>query len=131
MKCIEKSIKKTKGFKNIFRFSSILVILIIILLPFDILNAVFENNKQKIKDYISYSDIDIQKEDEEYYYEWLKLEFNDYSKEKLQKLYTKNLYFSIVFYVLYFLFINWLIDMFLVSFYKRQILANGKKSSLN
>ena len=122
---VKKSIKKTKWFKSVFRFLVLSIILSLFILPFDIFSSVVENNMKKIKDYMNYKKGVITYDD--YYYEWLKLEFNNYTKEDFEKEYYTNRNFSFILYIFFFLFINWLFDMLMVSFYKRQLKLWTKK----
>ena len=116
---VKKSIEKTKGFKNIFKFLVLSIIFSLTLLPFNILSWIFEHNLEKIKDYTNYKNNMTTGND--YYYEWLKIEFSDYDKQDFEIEYNKNLIFLLFFHVFAFLFINWLFGMLLVSFYKREL----------
>ena len=125
---IKKSFKLTSGFKIFFRFVVTAILVVIISLPFSIPLNYFSYNNDRLSNYIEYKvNPDSFSENDFYYIEWLKNEFDWQDLVKLSKTLNKNIKYRMLLEVLNFLFIYGLFEMFIVSFYKRELLWKKRK----
>ena len=87
---VKKSFKITKWYKKLFKFSLIILILFILILPFEKTSKYFENKKIDIINYFNYTNYSEEEKenlnlnpDEIYYYQELLLEYSWKDKEIL------------------------------------------------
>lgn len=122
---IKKSISLTKWYKKILKIIPILFLFFLITYPFQNLLTSFENKQYNIENYMLYKKST--KENREslnssqlLYYHSLELE---YGKEK-NLLWKTNKYWILLILLKIFniMFIYWLIEMIIVSFYKRELI---------
>ncbi|MDP2090288.1 MAG: hypothetical protein Q8K30_01705 [Candidatus Gracilibacteria bacterium] len=124
--CIKSSFNKTKKIKSFIKFSFLVIIFLIIILPVKFVGVMLDNNLKMVTDYSIYSNLnDNDKEKatalKPYYYQSLELEFRGYNDEKLEQIANKNEIYLVLFSILSFLFLNGLFLMVLTSFYKREL----------
>lgn len=123
-KCIEKSWKITNWWKNILRLLAVLFILIIALLPISIIEKGINNTYNDMRNYelflqLSESDKLQLQNSNPYYYGELWVKYSNIWIIDLQKNIQIYYYIILLFNIATFIFIAWLIEMFMVSFYKR------------
>jgi hypothetical protein len=123
---VKKSFKITKGWKKPIKLLIILFLSLIIIFPFLIIDETLNNTYNDIRNYELFQStweknrLTLQNEDP-YYYAELQMKYKDISTEDLQKN-IQIYYYLIVFYnIIAFLLIGGLIEMVLVSFYKREL----------
>jgi hypothetical protein len=123
---IKKSFEITKGWKKPFKLLWILLVFGIIIAPFTVIDESFNNTYEDIRNYELYQStweknkLALQ-EDKPYYYAELQMKYKDISVKDLQKN-IQIYYYLIVFYnIIAFLLIWGLIEMIMVSFYKREL----------
>ena len=124
---VKESFKLTKWYINIVKILFIIIIFTLLILPFEKTLKYFENNKEDIINYIVYNNAkDEEKEElnskEPYYYDGLTLEYSKKDKEYLMNTVKKYNIYIILLNIFNFIVIYWLIEMVLVSFYKRELL---------
>lgn len=119
---IKESFNKTKNASKIFKFLIIWILVYIITLPIYLPEGYFALKLERVTDYmtIKYNEVS-ENQYNLYYAQDLELEFSKSTEEELYGDYNfyKNL--VIIFSILEFLFINWLFNMMIVSFYKREL----------
>jgi hypothetical protein len=123
---IKKSFKITKWIKKILKFSTLIIIFILLILPFNYIWKILDNNWKYLSDYIYYTSVDDNtktniKESDVYYYNALELKFQWKDIVELRKDAKMNLVYDILFNVFNFLFIYWLFIMIFSSFYRREL----------
>ncbi len=117
---IKRSFEITKWFKKFIKFVIIWIIIWIFSLPINYPLTKYQNNYKEVSDYISMSNsyrYNFSKE----YIDYLIEKFNWMKKQELDNLLKKYFILYAIFEVLYFLFLLWVFEMFLVSFYKREL----------
>ena len=119
---IKKSFLLTKWFKKIFRFFVVFTLVLLFSLPVVIPNNFLSQKAKEISDYLYITNNRVNLNDFDYkYLDYLQKKYSNKNSLVLQKEFKKTLYLSLFFKLLYFLFIVWLFEMFLVSFYKREL----------
>ena len=120
---IKKSFKLTKWYKKFLRFFSLFFLLIIVSLPIEIPSNFYYNNIGEIKEYnfLKQNPENINDENSKYFFDYLSKQYWNLNQEELKNILYKNYILYGFFQLLHFLFIVWLLEMILVSFYKRQL----------
>lgn len=123
-KCVKQSWEITKWPKKIMKLLWILFVLALVLLPFNLLEEGLNKTYTDVRNYellttVGESDKLKLQESDPYYYWELSLKYNQISAEDLQK--NIQIYYNLIifFNILLFLLISWLVEMIMVSFYKR------------
>ena len=122
--CIRKSWNITKWFKKLLKLVWILFIFAVILLPFNIVEESLNNTYEDIRNYQIFTEVSEStqlqlQESDPYYYGSLAIKYQQVSADDLQK--NIQIYYNLIifFNIILFLFISWVIEMVMVSFYKR------------
>ncbi len=126
IKCLKKSIKKTKKLKIFFKFILTLFIFGIIIFPVTYLWQYIDYKSNNLINYIELKNKSENKENKlnqkEYYiYSALNIEYWKFSNEELLEKYNKNRIIEIIFFVMHFLLIFWLLELIVAKFYKKEI----------
>ena len=123
-KCIKQSWNLTKGWKSVMKLLGVLFVTVIVLLPANLIEESLNKTYTDINNYqlfISVWESDKLKlqESDPYYYGQISLKYQQISAEDLEKNIQIYYYLIIFFNILLFLFIAGLMEMVMVSFYKR------------
>ncbi len=121
---IKESFKLTKWIVFI-RFLLIIIFILTILLPFSIFSSSLAKDEVEIKNYLVYKYwlVDVTKEKSvENYYKSLDLKYSEMSDEQLETLITYNWYLQYIFYIFSLLFLSGVVNMTLISFYRRELM---------
>ena len=118
---LQKSFKKTKWFKKFLKLFIILTLFIIISLPIEIPMAKFWQTIKEITNYVDYvnNPYDISRNKE--YDSYLRQKYFTMTQDQFKFLYMDSYRKYLLFLLLHFLLITWLLEMIIVSFYKREI----------
>lgn len=124
--CIKKSWKITKWYKKLLKLLGVLFVFAVAILPFNIVEESLNNTYQDIRNYQIFtqvwesSKLKLQESDP-YYYGGLLVKYQQVSTEDLQK--NIQIYYNLIifFNILLFLLISGLMEMVMVSFYKREL----------
>jgi len=126
--CIKKSWKLTKGFKKLLKLVWILFTFAIILLPFNLIEDGLNKTYTDVSNYQIFTQVGEAdklrlQEVNPYYYSELSVKYSQITAEDLEK--NIQIYYNLIifFNILLFIFISGLIEMVMVSFYKR-VLTN-------
>lgn len=128
---VKKSFSLTKWFKRFLKFLLVFLVILTFSSPIFITESIFESKVDGLEKYIDYkkwklTDAEIWKNF--YNLENLKLKYWNYDIEKLKKDLIFDNRFLILLYIFDFLFIYWIFQMMLVSFYKREIIKNEENN---
>ncbi|QFR39453.1 hypothetical protein A9Q91_04465 [Candidatus Gracilibacteria bacterium 28_42_T64] len=125
---VKESIKLTKGFKKIIKLVPIIIVFSIILFPiFEITSSYFEAKQSNTLNYVEYRNASqegrqqLLKEDQ-YDYRSLILEFENVDNETLNRSLMSYYICIVILQLLYFFVIYKVIEMVLVSFYRRELI---------
>lgn len=122
---IKKSFKLTNNIPKIWKFLVIWILVYILTLPIYLPQGYFALKTERVSDYLSIKNNEAtEKKYNPYYTQDLELEFSNVSEEDLLREFNFNRNFVTIFLILEFLFINWLFNMMIVSFYIRELQAN-------
>lgn len=125
----KKSIISTKGFKNFFRFLSVILLFLLVLFPFKFIKTSQKESALSISNFLAYDSFN---EDEKAmimkekaaYIQWLQLKYANINRWDLERELTSIEYWMILINILQFLFLYWVIDVVLLSFYKNIIIKH-------
>ena len=123
---IKESFNRTKWIKKVLKFSTLIILFVLIISPFNYLWTILENNSKYLNDYTSY--LSLTKDQKANivwnnlsYYEWLKSEFKWLSQDDISKKSKFNLAYSTLYAIFKFIFIYGLFVMVFSSFYRREL----------
>jgi hypothetical protein len=124
LKCVKESWKITKGIKKLFKLLWILFVLSIMLLPFNLMEEWLNKTYKDVRNYQIFTQVwesDKLKlqESDPYYYGELSIKYGQVTSVDLEKNIQIYYYLIIFFNILLFLLISGLVEMIMVSFYKR------------
>ena len=125
---IRKSFFITKWFKKAGKFIFIFLLTLIIALPIYTPKWLYSDEIERKIDYLNVEYGDNKKilEEQPYYFQTLKLEYGNISLEKLEKDISLDKKIIFLLSVLEFLFVVWLFNMMIASFYVRELKWNKK-----
>lgn len=112
---IKKSFELTSWIKNLLNFFWLAILLTIILLPFQVISDSINTEVKDIKDYSNWNVRYETKRME------LELKYWEYSEEELKKAYSSLYIIKIIFAFIGFIAITWILEMFITSYYFREI----------
>ncbi len=116
--CLNKSASKTLKLKNFVKFAWIIGIFILISLPFEILSNFLDNKIKNIDSYL----ICLKNEGtENTECNSLKILFSWQNEQSLVESLSNIKLIELVYLIFYFIFVYWLFDLMMTSFYKRVI----------
>jgi hypothetical protein len=124
IKCIKKWWEITKWFKKLVKLINILSIFVLVLLPFILIEEWLNKTYKDVRNYELFTQVwesdklKLQESDPYYYWE-LSIKYGQVSSMDLQKNIQIYYYLIISFNILLFLLISGLVEMIMVSFYKR------------
>jgi hypothetical protein len=125
--CIKKSYKLTSSKLSLFRFVITGFILLLLSLPFWTYSKYLDNTYSDLKNYQNYVKLsddkksEIKKSNKAYYYDTLSIEYSSYDSTKVynELSYFKNM--QRIYFVISYLLLYWVVYMFFVSFYIREL----------
>lgn len=122
--CIKQSWKITKWYKKLLKLIWVLFVFAVALLPFTIVDESLNNTYQDIRNYQIFTQVGESsklqlQESDPYYYGSLAMKYQQVSAEDLQK--NIQIYYNLIvfFNIILFLLVTWVMEMVMVSFYKR------------
>lgn len=122
--CIKKSWKITKWYKKLHKILMVLSLFVLLLVPFNLVEEGLNKTYTDVRNYQLYTQVGESdklklQENNPYYYWEILVKYSQISAEDLQK--NIQIYYNLIifFNILLFLLISWLIEMVMVSFYKR------------
>jgi hypothetical protein len=123
---VKESFNKTKGIKKFFKLITLIFFVLILTSPIYYIWEVLDNNWNLLNNYNYFINLsDEQKtsltSDDMYYFEWLKVEFNNIQIDEVNSKIKQNYIYLVLFSILNFVFLYWLFVMIFSSFYKREL----------